>query len=467
MTPGRQRMRMRSRFAAPLVVGIAKGASPAALLGPPESSIALGMFWLLTAINLLNYLDRFIFVAVAPVLRTSLGLNETQVGLTASSFLLIYTLTALPMGLWADRGSRTKLIAFGVILWSLATWYTAIAQTFAQLFIGRALLGIGEASYVPAGLALLGAYFAPERRARVMSGWGAGTLVGTALGFLVGGFIAQHFGWRWAFVFCGPPGLILGWLAWRAPDRAAYDASELVPEAAQALRKPSGLGALREQIRSSLSNPVVRISIIVQALGLFFTTPAIIFIPIYLHDHFHLKVGMTAVLAGGLLIPGGVVGTLLGGWLADRLTRRYAGGRMVAVCLGFAGAAPLFLAALLTHRLMLMLPLAFLGTICINIYNGPLNAVVQDVIPAHLRASAAAIILTCAHLAGDVGSPTLIGRIADHMHRWGTAGSLIALGIPALIIGAIVSLWGVRVYTRELAGREPGDDGPQVALAPA
>src|SRR5579885_2227342 len=126
---------------------------------PPSARAANTVFWLLTAINFLNYLDRIIFVAVGPELKSAFHVDDAQVGATASAFLLVYTLAALPMGLLADRASRTKIIAVGVALWSLATWYTAVAHTFGELFAGRAVLGIGEASYIPAGAALLAAYF--------------------------------------------------------------------------------------------------------------------------------------------------------------------------------------------------------------------------------------------------------------------------------------------------------------------
>ena len=469
MTPMRKRAAMRSRFAAPPPAR--PEARPASgwradLLLPPSTRTAAQIFWLLAAINLINYLDRFIFVAVAPILRTTLHLSQGEIGQATSAFLLIYTLTALPMGFLADRGMRPKIIACGVILWSLATWYTAIAHTFAQLFISRALLGIGEATYVPAGLALLGAYFAAGDRARILSRWGAGTLVGTALGFVLGGVIAHHLGWRWAFVICGPPGLVLGALMWRMPDRAGYDQHDAP---ANTSRQSFALADLRARTQTILRSVVVRRAIVIQALGFFFTTPAIIFVPIYLHEHFRINEQSTALLAGAVLIPGGVLGTLLGGSLADRLSRNYAGGRMMTVAISFFGAAPLFVLALLSRQLWVMLVLTFVATAFINMFNGPLNAIVQDVIPAQLRASAMAIILTLAHLAGDVFSPTLIGSAADHMHRWGTAGALVFLGCPALAIGAVVAALGVRSYVAELH-QDPDDltplSAPDIPVAP-
>lgn len=437
---------------------------PSSVLMAPTTRAAANVFWLLIAINFLNYLDRIIFVAVGPELKHSFHLNDGQVGMTASAFLLVYTLSALPMGLLADRGSRTKIIAVGVGLWSLATWYTAIAHTFTELFIGRAVLGIGEASYIPAGAALLAAYFPLRERAQVLSRWGASTLVGTAVGFIAGGVIAQHFGWRLAFYLCGPPGLILAWLIWHAADRQAYDAADQHASLGLMQQQPSvashahpawwqALGEMRNTVRTVLRSRTVRVSIILQALGLLISTPSLVFVPIYLREHFHLSIQNTALIAGGVLIPAGVLGTLLGGVVADWLSLRFPGGRMMAVGIGFAGAAPFFIAAFLSQNLVALLSLAFIGVAFLNMYNGPLNAAIQDVVPAALRASAIAVIMTLAHLLGDVGSPTIVGTLAGKLPGHNVAHALVICGGPALIVGAILAIWATKIYDRELAGQ--------------
>jgi MFS family permease len=424
---------------------------------PPTARAAAYIFWLLTAVNFLNYLDRIVFVAVGPALKEAFHLNDGQVGVTASAFLLVYTVAALPMGLVADRGSRTKIIAIGVALWSLATWYTAIAHTFAELFVGRAVLGIGEASYIPAGAALLAAYYPAARRAEVLSRWGASTLVGTAVGFIAGGVIAQHIGWRFAFVLCGPPGLLLAWLIWRATDRQAYDEADRRALAAQAPYAPRGahglwhaLAGMAAQVRAVLRSPTVRLTILLQALGLFVATPSLVFVPIYLKTHFHLGLQTTALVTGGVLIPAGVLGTVAGGWLADRLGRHYAGGRMLAVVIGFAGAAPFFIVGFLSHSLVMLLAFAFVGVFFLNMYSGPLNAIAQDVVPVTLRASALAVIMTLAHLLGDVGSPTLVGSLTDHSRSHNVAHILAYCSGPALIAAMFLALWARRLYAREV-----------------
>jgi MFS family permease len=446
-------------------------------LAPPPRRLAMGIFWLLTAINFLNYLDRIVFVAVDADLKHDFHLSDAQVGATASAFLLIYTLAALPLGALADRLSRTRIVAIGVAIWSIATWYTAVAHTFAGLFAGRAVLGIGEASYLPAGAALLAAYFAPGERATVQSRWGASSLVGSAAGFVLGGIIAQHFGWRWAFVLCGAPGLVLALLAWRAPDRVAYDSADLGAHRAMLRARPmrggvrAAIAALVDQSRQVLRSPTVRLSVVVQALGLFASTPAVVFVPIYLREHFHRSTQTTALLAGGVLVPAGVLGALLGGTLANALSRRYASGRMLAVGIGFACAVPFFIAGLMAQNLIVLLVLSFFAVLFMNVFNGPINAAVQDVIMGPLRATAAAVIMTLAHLLGDVSSPTLVGTLAGHLAKHNVAHALAILGAPALALAALVALWGAPIYARELrhsaksAESSPSSHQP-VALAP-
>src|SRR5947208_15635271 len=153
----------------------------------------------MVGINFLNYLDRYILPAVGSKIQPEFHLTDDQLGLLQSAFLLVYALATIPFGIWADRGVRKTVVAVGVTIWSLATLFTGLAHNYVQLFAARAVLGVGEASYYPAGSALLGDYFRKEGRARAMSIWAAGTAVGIAVGFAGGGIVASTLGWRAAF----------------------------------------------------------------------------------------------------------------------------------------------------------------------------------------------------------------------------------------------------------------------------
>src|SRR6202158_2122119 len=148
----------------------------------------------MVGINFLNYMDRWVAAAASPLIQTEFNLSDAQIGLLGSAFLLVYGVAAPPFCYWADRGVRRTVVGVGVAIWSVATLFTGFARNFVQLFLSRAVLGIGEASYYPAGTSLLSDYFPKEQRGRVMSIWGAGSALGIAIGFAGGGDIAEKYG---------------------------------------------------------------------------------------------------------------------------------------------------------------------------------------------------------------------------------------------------------------------------------
>src|SRR6266849_8237755 len=189
---------------------------------------AMFVFWIMFSISFLNYLDRYILNGAANVVARELGFGIDGIGYIASAFLVVYTLATVPLGIWADRAKRKDVVAISVAIWSLATAFTALANSFITLFISRMVLGIGEAGYYPAGTALLSDYFSRTKRAQVMSRWTAGSLVGLMIGFIAGGVIAGlGFGkWRLAFLFTGIPGLLLAFLAYRLREPRRNQADE-------------------------------------------------------------------------------------------------------------------------------------------------------------------------------------------------------------------------------------------------
>ena len=163
----------------------------------------LGVF---TAINLLNYLDRFVISPLLPVLKREMGLSDTQLGALVPAFMLVYMFAAPAFGAWGDRRSRTHAIALGVGLWSIATVLAGFAHGYTQLLAARALVGIGEAAFVAIAAALLADLFPAGDRGRVYAVLNMAIPVGSALGFILGGLIGHHYGWRAAFFIAGAPG---------------------------------------------------------------------------------------------------------------------------------------------------------------------------------------------------------------------------------------------------------------------
>ncbi|MGH2517650.1 MAG: MFS transporter, partial [Ktedonobacterales bacterium] len=181
------------------------------------------VFWLMFAINFLNYLYRYVFSGLGFIIQKDLKLSDFQVGLLGSAFLLIYTLLALPLGFLAERVARKTIVAVGVAIWSLATAFTGLSTGFIPLLATRAFLGIGEASYYPAGTPLLAAHYPPAHRAHILARWGVGALVGAAIGFLIATFFAAPGTWRLAFYFTGIPGLLFAFLMWRTREKVRHD----------------------------------------------------------------------------------------------------------------------------------------------------------------------------------------------------------------------------------------------------
>lgn len=189
---------------------------------------------LMVGIALLNYMDRWVGSAVAPLIQAEFDLNDFSIGVLGSAFTLIYALAALPFGMWADRGVRKTVIGTGVAIWSMATLLTGLSTTYVQLFVTRAVLGIGEASYFPAGTSLLGDYFPRQERGRANSIWIAGTAIGIAVGFAGGGLIAAAYGWRAAFFVTAAPGLVFAILAFRLREPLRGAAESVGPAIAHA-----------------------------------------------------------------------------------------------------------------------------------------------------------------------------------------------------------------------------------------
>ena len=420
----------------------------------------LWVFWLMFAINLFNYLDRLITVAVGPTLKTEFHLTDRAIGFLSSAFLLIYTLSALPLGALADRtGARARVVALGVGIWSLFSGLTAVARGFGSLVITRALVGVGEASYYPAGTALLSAYYPRAARARVMGRWQTGQLVGILLAFVLSGvlfaLLPASIAWRMAFLISAAPGLALAALMWFVVDPPAARVSP-APDGADGDASPAPVAqppqTLTQQFSAVLSIPTLWVAIALQAIIFVVSTPAITFLPIYIrssHGPFHLGAAHASFLTGIIIVVGGVAGALLGGPLSDLLTRWNPGGRVLAAGVGFLVALPCYVAMLLTTQLSVFVLAGTLAVLALNLPTGPLTAVPQDVAPPGLRATAVAVTLLLSHMLGDVWSPTVVGSLATTLHeRAGPA--LLIVGVPALVVGVIVAIVGAPIYARNL-----------------
>jgi MFS transporter, Spinster family, sphingosine-1-phosphate transporter len=424
----------------------------------PTRGQARFAFTILFTINILNYADRYVLPAILPKVRADLGITSLEAGLLGSSFLLVYAFATLPIGVWADRGVRKNIVALCVGIWSVATCLAGFTRNFVQLFSVRAVLGIGEAGYGPASLSLLGDFFSKARRGRILSYWSSGTLLGAAIGFTLGGLVGDVLGWRWAFYIVGIPGLIAAFLAWRMlePGRGAFEdegdglTEEDTANQVEAVSEHSGLGkAFWSTVNKLLQIPTYWTLLGALTFSFFTIGGTSFWLPSYLVGSFKLSVGRAGVISGAVLVSTGLVGTIVGGWLADYVQRRRPEGRLLVATLGFLLGAPLVLLALFIRSLPLFIAVFVIAGIALNFCTGPLNAVIQDVITPTMRATAVGLSLLIAHLLGDAAAPSVIGFIAD-VHDHSLNFALIITAPTFLFLAGLVCLFGLRTVARDM-----------------
>jgi len=416
----------------------------------------------MVGINLLNYMDRWVASAAATPIEHEFHINDAQFGALGTAFLLVYAVAALPFGYWGDRGVRKTVVGIGVAIWSLATLFTGFARTYGQLFLSRAVVGIGEASYYPAGTSLMSDLFPKEQRGRVMSVWSAGSVVGVAIGFAGGGVIADRFGWRTAFYLAALPGLLLAGLAFafREPLRGSME--EVGPK----LRETRD--ATVRKFIDLLRIPTLRATIISQALLYFVLASNAFWLPSVLQRRFGMTTSGAAVLAGGVIVAGGLAGTLFGGWLADRLARRSQAAHLQVGIVGFLAAAVLIVIALLVPMkigpIPVFVPVFFVTVVCLYLYQGPFTALAQNVVQPGLRASAVTLLLFLAHVFGDSHSTFDVGYISTLLGG-NLQAALLITSPTLLILAAIAAATGIRSVHKDVQKMEDDWAQHEVRLA--
>jgi predicted MFS family arabinose efflux permease len=378
--------------------------------------------------------------AIVPDLKSAMSLTDTELGGLMSAFLLVYIIAAPAFGSWGDRGSRTRPIALGVFLWSLATALSGLAQNYPQLLAGRTLVGIGEAAYVAIAPALLADCFAAQGRGRVYAVLNMAIPVGAALGYIVGGLVSAHWGWRAAFFVAGVPGMLLAALVLWLPDppRGSYDGPRQPEAPAAATASPLAiyLGLLKRW-------PYV-VVVLGYAAYTFGLGGLAFWMPTFLERVRHVSPAAATTGFGAIVLVTGFVGTFAGGWLGDHLLRfsRQA-------YLWFSGtltllAVPCALLALLAPSPAVYYPAIVGAQLLLFMSTGPINAAIVNIAGPLERASAIALSMFAIHLLGDVPSPALIGRVS-HLRSLGEATLIVPV---AFAVAGVIWLISARVNAR-------------------
>jgi MFS family permease len=408
-----------------------------------STSGAQAALLLLLGINLFNYIDRQILAALEPEIRASFFSSAdvnamTKTGLLGDAFFVTYMISAPLLGFLADRISRWVIVGSAVILWSLASGASGLAATFAILFATRICVGIGEGGYGPAAPTILSDLFPIEIRGRVMAIFCAAIPVGSALGYVIGGLIGAHLGWRWAFYLVAPPGLLLGLLCfWQRDPRVATHGF---------MQKSAG-GSLKDYLRLFRTRSYL-INCIAQTLMTFVTGGLGYWVSAYL-DYRNQSPALGRTIFGLIVVVAGLTSTLLGGVIADKLRSRFAGSYFWVSGIGMLIACPFFIVTL-----YIPFPAAwfamFLAVFFLFLNTGPSNTALANVSLPAVRATAFAVNIFVIHALGDVQAFWLLGYIGGHTNMH--IAFLFVSGI--IFVSGLVWLIGVKYLPADTAAIE-------------
>src|SRR5580692_144776 len=382
---------------------------------------------LLTALNLLNYIDRSVLFAVQPLVQSEFHLTNTQVGYLTSAFLGFYMVAAPFTGPLADRYSRKKIIILGAIFWSALTLLTAVTHTYWELLVRHTLVGIGEATFVTIAPTFVADLFPENKRGRIFGVFYLAIPVGTAAGYLLGGHLGPHLGWRYPFYIAAFPGflLALALLFVPEPPRGQFDSLKETPDRATLI------GLAR--------NPAFWVVTLGMAAGTFSLGGIQVWMPTFLSIARGYSLKEANEMFGIIVVVCGIVASLAGGWIGDLLLPRMKGSYYFVSALSMAFGVPVMIVALFTKG-PIMLPAIALASFFLMLNTSPLNTALVNAVGAHIRATAIAVNIFLFHLLGDVPSPTLMGYVADH-HSLQAA---FILPVIAMAISSAILFYGMR-----------------------
>lgn len=378
--------------------------------------------FVLTSLNLLNYVDRNVLFAVQPLVQDEFHLTNVQVGYLTSAFLGFYIIAAPFVGPLADRYSRKLIICLGAVFWSGLTLLTAVTHTYTELLIRHTLVGIGEATFVTIAPTFVADLFAEEKRGRILGIFYLAIPVGSAAGYLLGGHLSAHHGWRFPFYIAAAPGFVLALavLFLKEPERGQFDTLKVTPE--------------RGTILGLARNPAFITSTLGMAAMTFSLGGIQVWMPKFLYSDRGYTLEAANFAFGIIIVADGILAALAGGWLGDYLLPRMKSSYYFVSALSMLLGVPVMIVALFA-RGRTMIPAIAVAAFFLLLNTAPLNAAVINSVDAHIRATALAVNIFVIHILGDVPSPTMMGWVAD-VRSLQTAFILpiIAMGISSAIL---------------------------------
>lgn len=364
---------------------------------------------LLLLITICNYLDRIVLNVLQEPIKRELGLSDWQLGLLSGpAFALFYSVAGIPVARLAERANRARLMAAVVAVWSTMTALCGFATGFVQLLLCRVGVGMGEGGCLPVSHSLLADNFSMRQRGMVMSVVSTAPSFATILAPIIGGLVAQQWGWRAAFLVVGLPGLVLAlitWLTLRDPrDDATAEAKAEI-----AARPRSTFAA---DLGWLLRNPAFVLVVIGGAfIGLAYNGVTVFTVSFMMRSH-----GLTLAQAGGVVgLSGmlGLAGTFIGGFAADRLADARGRSYVLVPAVGGVLTCLFYVLAFTQQNWTIGLPFLLAAAVAYNLKNGPMYAAVQNIVPGTMRATGAAVFMFGATVVGSMGGPLLAGGVSD------------------------------------------------------
>ena len=406
------------------------------------SSYQLRLLAVLVLVNFVNFAARFVLVPLIPMLRGSLGVTDGQLGSLQTWLLAVLAGGSIPFGFLADRLSRKTIIVFGIVCWSLATFAGGLAGSFAFLLIARAFVGIGEAAYAPAAQSMISGAFPTEKRASAQAIFASGMLLGGAAGQAVGGIIGPRYGWQAALFVIAAAGLlpVIAVMTLQEPPRGP--ASETCP-----ILKLLTVPAFLAMIAGGTCITFSSVSLLTWGVDFAVT-----------YKDFSLRQASVSLAVIGLVCS--LAGVLFGGFVADRLQRRFAFGRIIAIAVAFLLAAPFVILAIQTEEKPLVLAALAIAAFFMSWYHGPVTAVIHDMMPRRAHATSIGVYMFVTQLVGGFG-PQFVGRISDlHDMQFGlqiAVAVMVAGGLLMFLVIHFIRRDGLRHACLESFHAEPGD----------
>jgi MFS transporter, Spinster family, sphingosine-1-phosphate transporter len=384
----------------------------------PRTALAL-----LTALNLLNYIDRSVLFAVQDLVKAEFHRSDAAFGLLTSIFFIFYMCAAPFMGPLSLRFSRKRVIVAGALVWSVATLLTAVTKNFNELLIRHTLVGIGEASFVILSPTFVADMFPVEKRGRVMGVFYLAIPVGTALGYLLGGVMGPKYGWRAPFYVGAAPGVLLALLLLLIPE----------PQLGQ-FDTPESKTPERDTVKSLIHNPAFLTATLGMAMMTFALGGLQVWMPTFLHRAHGYSLLDANIIFGLSTISNGLVASLAGGWISDRLLRRTKSAHYLVSAVSLLLGIPAMCVALFASGRPMVVGI-FVAEFLLLLNTGPLNAAVIDSVGPHVRAAALAANIFIFHLLGDVPSPVLIGYMSDkYSLQLAFLGPVLAIALSSAIL---------------------------------